>query len=79
MIHQCTKSVHPGDIVLFHNDSKYILEALPTILEYYTQTGYKIIPISQLLLQGDTWIDNAGMQHPCTPTPVPASTPASDA
>ena len=79
MIHQCTKSVHPGDIVLFHNDSKYILEALPTILEYYTQTGYKIIPISQLLLQGDTWIDHAGMQHPCTPTPVPASTPASDA
>ena len=79
MIRQCTKSVHPGDIVLFHNDSKYILEALPTILEYYTQAGYKIIPISQLLLQGDTWIDNAGMQHPCTPTPVPASTPASDA
>ena len=67
MIRQCTKSVNPGDIVLFHNDSKYILEALPRILEYYTQAGYKIIPVSQLLLEGDTWIDHTGKQHLCTP------------
>ena len=72
MIRQCTKSVHPGDIVLFHNDSKYILEALPTILEYYTQAGYRIIPVSQLLLEGETWIDHTGKQHLCTPTPAPA-------
>lgn len=71
MVQQCTKSVHPGDIVLFHNDSKYILEALPRILEYYTQAGYKIIPVSQLLLEGETWIDHAGQQHLCTPTPAP--------
>lgn len=71
MIRQCTKSVNPGDIVLFHNDSKYILEALPKILEYYTQAGYKIIPVSQLLLEGDTWIDHTGKQHLCTPTPAP--------
>lgn len=71
MVKQCTKSVNPGDIVLFHNDSKYILEALPRILEYYTQAGYKIIPVSQLLLQGETWIDHAGQQHLCTPTPAP--------
>ena len=73
MVKQCTKSVNPGDIVLFHNDSKYILEALPRILEYYTQAGYKIIPVSQLLLQGETWIDHAGQQHLCTPTPAPQS------
>jgi len=74
MVRQCTKSVHPGDIVLFHNDSKYILEALPEILEYYTQAGYKIIPVSQLLLQGDTWIDHAGKQHLCTPAPTQQAT-----
>lgn len=71
MVKKCTKSVNPGDIVLFHNDSKYILEALPQILEYYTQAGYKIIPVSQLLLQGETWIDHAGRQHLCTPAPQP--------
>lgn len=70
MVRQCTKSVNPGDIVLFHNDSKYILEALPEILEYYTQAGYKIIPVSQLLLQGKTWIDHTGKQHLCTPAPA---------
>ena len=70
MVRQCTKNVNPGDIVLFHNDSKYILEALPQILEYYTQAGYKIIPVSQILLQGQTWIDHAGKQHLCTPAPA---------
>ena len=77
MIRQCTKSVNPGDIVLFHNDSKYILEALPAILEYYTQAGYKIIPVSQLLLEGDTWIDHTGKQH--LRTPAPAQAPAETA
>lgn len=76
MIRQCTKAVNPGDIVLFHNDSKYILEALPRILEYYTQEGYKIIPVSQILLKGDTWIDHTGKQHLCTPAPQETLTPA---
>ena len=76
MIRQCTKSVNPGDIVLFHNDSKYILEALPEILEYYTQAGYKIIPVSQLLLEGDTWIDHTGKQHLRTQAPAPRETAA---
>ena len=71
MVRQCTKNVNPGDIVLFHNDSKYILEALPRILEYYTQEGYRIIPVSQILLEGDTWIDHTGKQHLCTPAPAP--------
>ena len=70
MVAKCTKSVHPGDIVLFHNDSKYILEALPQILEYYKQEGYKIIPISELLLDGETWIDHTGKQHMKTPAPT---------
>lgn len=70
MINRCTKNVSPGDIVLFHNDSKYILEALPRILEYYTGAGYKIIPVSQLLLKGDTWIDHTGKQHAATPEPA---------
>lgn len=64
MIQQCTKAINPGDIVLFHNDSKYIVDALPTILKTYTEAGYKIIPVSQILLQGETWIDHAGTQHP---------------
>ena len=70
MVSRCTKQVNPGDIVLFHNDSKYILEALPQILEYYASNGYRIIPVSQLLLEGDTWIDHTGKQHLSTPAPA---------
>ena len=75
IVRQCTKSVHPGDIVLFHNDSKYILQALPRVLEYYKQQGYKVIPISELLLKGDTWIDHAGTQHLATSAPQAAASP----
>lgn len=74
MISRCTKSVHGGDIVLFHNDSQYIVEALPSILEYYQNEGYTIVPISQLLLEGETWIDHAGEQHAATPAPAAEAT-----
>lgn len=79
MVRQCTKDVNPGDIVLFHNDSKYILEALPQILEYYTQKEYRIIPVSEILLRGETWIDHAGKQHLCTPAPAPDTESAQNA
>ena len=76
MISRCTKNLSPGDIVLFHNDSKYILDALPAILEYYQQAGYNIIPVSSILLEGETWIDHAGTQHKATPAPSPKATPS---
>ncbi len=73
IIKQCTASVQNGDIVLFHNDSQYILQALPTVIEYYQSKGYKIIPVSQILLGGETTIDVQGKQHPLpSPTPAPA-------
>lgn len=76
MVRQCTKDINPGDIVLFHNDSKYILEALPRILETYTQAGYKIIPVSKILLEGETWIDHTGKQHPKETAPQPSAQPS---
>jgi len=57
--------------VLFHNDSKYILDALPTILKTYKDAGYRIVPVSELLLTGETWIDHKGTQHPVIPEPPP--------
>jgi polysaccharide deacetylase family sporulation protein PdaB len=71
MIRRATNNIQPGDIVLFHNDSRYILDALPTILQLYAQAGYRVIPVSELLLAGETWIDHKGTQHQ-----IPASTAA---
>ena len=64
IIKQCTSRVENGDIVLFHNDSNDILNALPTVIEHYQSLGFEIIPVSQLLLTGETSIDVQGKQHP---------------
>lgn len=64
LIKQATKNNQPGDIVLFHNDSKYIVQALPTVLKTYQDAGFTIIPVSEILLTGDTEIDHTGRQHP---------------
>ena len=68
MIDRATGKVQGGDIVLFHNDSKYILDALPAILKSYREQGFTVVPISQLLLPGETTIDAQGRQHPAAST-----------
>lgn len=64
LITRATKNVQPGDIILFHNDSQYILDALPTILKTYQEQDFTLIPVGEILLQGDTTIDVQGKQHP---------------
>ena len=70
MTDRATKNVRSGDIVLFHNDSQYILDALPAILQSYREQGLTVVPVSQLLLPGETAIDAQGRQRPA-PTTVP--------
>lgn len=57
-----TKQVVPGSIILFHNAALHTPEALPGIIEYLQQDGYEILPVSQLILSGDTVIDHTGRQ-----------------
>ena len=57
-----TSKVQPGSIVLFHNAAENTPEALPGIIEGLIADGYKIVPVSQILLTGDYTIDNTGMQ-----------------
>ena len=57
--------VKPGSIVLFHNAAEHTPEALPGILEALIANGYAVVPVSQILLEGETYIDNTGMQ--CRP------------
>ena len=59
-----TGKVQPGSIVLFHNAALHTPEALPGIIEYLIQNGYSIVPVSELLLQGDYTIDHTGRQCP---------------
>ena len=54
--------VQPGSIVLFHNAAEHTPEALPELLETLQADGYRIVPVSQLLLEGDCFIDSTGRQ-----------------
>ncbi len=68
IIKQCTHRVESGDIVLFHNDSNDIVNALPTVIQHYQSLGYTIIPVSEILLNGPYTIDVQGKQHPVATT-----------
>ena len=51
-----------GSIILFHNNSDHILEALPIVILELKNRGYKMVKLSDLVLTGDYVIDNNGVQ-----------------
>lgn len=57
-----TQRVQPGSIVLFHNAARHTPEALGGIVEYLLREGYTIVPVSRLLLSGETTVDHTGRQ-----------------
>ena len=59
-----TSRVGNGSIVLFHNAAKNTPEALPAIIEYLLGEGYTIVPVSELLHDGEYTIDHTGRQIP---------------
>ena len=54
------EGVKPGSIVLFHNAAKHTPEALPGVIESLLKNGYRIVPVSELLLSGDYEMDHTG-------------------
>ncbi len=63
MVKQVQSKVKEGSIILFHNNSQYITEALPIILDSLLEQGYEIVPVSELIARDHYWIDHTGMQH----------------
>lgn len=53
------KGVQPGSIVLFHNNGKHTADAVESIIKELKSQGYKIVPISEILLKGEYYIDRA--------------------
>lgn len=52
-----------GDIVLFHNNSDHILDALPLILSALKEAGFEFVTLSQLVATSGYSVDNNGIQH----------------
>jgi len=53
-----------GSIILFHNAAKHTPEALTSVIEYLLSEGYTIVPVSELLLDGDYEMDHTGRMCP---------------
>lgn len=65
IVQRVTSRIAPGSIVLFHNNGDCTPAALRSVLEFCKQNGYQVVPISQLLLPGDYYIDSSnGMMRP---------------
>ena len=54
--------VKPGSIILFHNAALHTPEALPGIIEKLQADGYKIVPVSELIMKDNFKIDTTGKQ-----------------
>ncbi len=63
IVERVMKRVRGGDIVLFHNNGLHTAEALETILAQLTEEGFEVMPIGDLLLPGNTYIDFNGVQR----------------
>ena len=59
-----TGKVQSGSICLFHNAALHTPEALPSIIEYFRNNGYIVVPISKILLDGEYYMDHTGKQCP---------------
>ena len=54
--------LHPGAIILCHNNGYNIEEYLPKLIAAAKEQGYEFITVSELLLPGETMIDVNGVQ-----------------
>jgi len=64
MFKRVTENINKGSIVLFHNNARYITEALPLILDHLLAEGYEIVPVSELIYEDNYRLDHTGRQHP---------------
>ena len=52
-----------GDIVLFHNNSDHILDALPLVLKGLKEKGFKFVKMSEMVASDNYKVDSQGIQH----------------
>lgn len=52
-----------GDIVLFHNNSDHVLDALPMVLTGLKAQGFEFVTLSQLVATKNYSVDNNGTQR----------------
>lgn len=62
MMARITPSVENGSIILFHNNSDHIVEALPVIIDTLVEQGYSLVHVTDLVYKDNYTINNNGIQ-----------------
>ena len=57
------KNVRNGSIILCHNNSKHITDALPLIINSMQGRGYSFVTVSELIYTDNFYVDHTGRQH----------------
>ena len=52
-----------GDIVLFHNNSDHVLDALPVVLEALKTKGFRFVALSEMVMTENYYVDSQGVQR----------------
>lgn len=63
IVSRVTGKAANGSIVLFHIGKENTIEALPTIIKNLKNQEYSFCTVGEMLIEGETWIDNTGRQH----------------
>ena len=58
-----TRDMKGGSIILTHTSAGCTVSVLDQILQFYQDNGFEVVPVSQLLPEGDTVIDENGILH----------------
>ncbi len=62
MVKRIKSKIKPGSIILMHNGAKNTPEALPKIIDEIKAEGYQIVPISEIIMKENYFVDNQGKQ-----------------
>lgn len=62
ILERVKQNVKNGSIILCHNNSDHIIEALPLIIQYLKSEGYEMVKISELVYSDNYTVNNNGVQ-----------------
>lgn len=57
-----SSKLNPGSIILFHNDTPHTAAILPDIIDTIKTSGYELVPVSQIIIRENYFIDFDGRQ-----------------
>lgn len=66
ILRRIDKNIKPGSILLFHNDTPLTAKLLPDIISELRDKGYSFVPVSELIMRENYYIDNEGRQKSST-------------